>query len=639
MCGIAGFLSIDHGMRPEFLRRASSILRHRGPDDEGYLLLDSHFQVHQASGPDSARTSAFYPDISEYTNSFFQAGLLHRRLSIIAPDASGHQPMADASGQIWISYNGEIYNYKALRRELASLGCSFRTETDTEVLLQAWIQWGPDCLNKLDGMWAFAVLDLRTKQFFAATDPAGIKPFYYRNSPGKFAFASEIKALLQEGFSLNQREVARYLVWGQSDESSETLLNEVHRLQGGHSLQHSLMREESPRISRWHSLDVSQKTGFYTENEFHKEADEIRDLLREVVSLRLQADVPLGLCLSGGIDSSSIAGLVASLSGTQNLRFPAKSFMAVLPPGQQPDESAYAEMMAKTAGLEFHRICPGPEDFVQAAWDMIYSLDGPPPGMNAFSQYSVFRMVSEHGIKVTLDGQGADELFGGYPLHLEAALMENLSSGSADGFQPGLFKRMLGNQLRNFLPSELSIALLLQKKKGMKLLPKEVLELAGHKTLHRENGLNNCLLNDYQSGILPFLLKAADRNSMRWSVESRMPFADSAVLTSRLFALPGNMKIRHGESKSLLRAAMQQIVPPVILQRRDKVGFAAPNHEWLGALLRSEAIRDLPDCPEWADTKLFRKHADAFLMNNNNNDIGLLWRVIAFRIWMNSIIP
>lgn len=640
MCGIAGFIdfhSDPDGKGGEFLLQASTLLQHRGPDDEGFLLLDSHNIPLEAAGVDTtiAIRERGVPLLDQLLPGNARAGLLHRRLAIIAPDARGHQPMCDVQRKVWISFNGEIYNFKSLRSELESHGFQFHTQTDTEVLLHAWKHWGRECLHRLDGMWAFALLDLNRQVFFAACDPAGIKPFYHRRHSGGLHFASEIKALLSvHRPQLNPVEVARFLAWGQSDEHAETHFAGIHRLQGGQCIELPLQRASDWQPVRWHQTILNSVPEEYSAPAARLAVAEIREMLREVVALRLQSDVPVGLCLSGGIDSSAIAGLVAAASKDQLSQFPAQAFMSVLPAGSQPDESPFARRMAAAAGLELHTSSPAPEEFLESLESMIYTLDSPPPGMNAFSQYALFRLVHEQGVRVSLDGQGADELFGGYPIHRELALLEHLRTGNFGEIRPGVLKRLISNLLRDVLPEDISQSLLAQKKPELSIFGHEVWQLAGQKHPRLESGLNARLLHDHQSGILPFLLKAADRNSMRWSVESRMPFADAAHLAAKLFSLPGSMKLAGNRSKFLLREAMQGFVPGEILNRKDKIGFAAPDKDWLTALLQSDFIHGLPACKEWLDEKAFGKYAAKFLKHPSAVDASILWRAIAFRIWV-----
>ena len=637
MCGIAGFFSESGLSHNQFLISASDNLRHRGPDDEGFILLNREGVFTECFGPDSANPGMLpmARPIADFPGDF-QAGMLHRRLSILVTDANGHQPMAAINRKVWISFNGEIYNYLEIKKELQLLGCVFQTRTDTEVLLQAWIHWGENCLSKLDGMFAFSVLDLERQLFFLATDHAGIKPIYYRQTPKGFFYASEIKVLsgISPPVSPSRKEVCRFLANGQSDETEKTMFAGIYRLTAGHCLSIPLSSKScKPEIRQWNEWNLNNSIESNPEDFQQKRSSEIRDIFQETLRLRLQADVPLGICLSGGLDSSAIAGFCAAADkglGNQEKR---KAFMAVLPSGSPGDEFPFARKMATASGFELFTTSPDPGDFIESLPDLIRTLDEPPPGMNAFSQYSVFKLVAENGVKVSLDGQGADEIFAGYPRHLEAGLLEQiLHGGYESGLQPH-FSRMMVNLFRGFLPGDSSVSLLKYLKPEYAVFREDVLREAASFDNSPIRGINQTLLYDFKSGILPFLLKAADRNSMRWSVESRMPFADSRKLVQHLFSIPGNAKIREGRSKVLLRDAASEFVPNEILSRRDKVGFAAPNNLWLSHLLRSDYVRSLPECPEFLDQSAFEKYAARFLQNPENQDASILWRLIAFRVW------
>jgi asparagine synthase (glutamine-hydrolysing) len=571
----------------------------------------------------------------------FRAGFLHRRLAILDTGPDGHQPFSDEEGKVWITYNGEIYNYKTLRAELEKTGIRFRTQGDTEVLLQAWKTWGPECLHKLEGMWSFALLDLQQNLFFAATDHAGIKPFYYLKHGPSFFFASEIKAVA--GFDLHdepdEHEVARFLAYGQSDETEKTFFKGVRRLLAGHSILFRLDLESEISPQRWNRWQSNPDVENFPEENESERAAEIRRMMLDSLALRLQSEVPLGICLSGGIDSSTVAGMVAGLSRNQQLQFPAKAFMATLPEGMPGDESPFARLMADKAGLRFCSVSPDASDFLKALPDLMHILESPPPGMNAYSQYAVFKLVSENGVKVTLDGQGADEIFAGYPAHLEAAVWEALQQGQFTGLPGGYWKRMLMTKLRTFLPASMEWSLMRKLKPEYAIFRKEILDKAGPKNSRNEGGLNARLEQDFTSGILPFLLKAADRNSMRWSVESRMPFTDTAALVRNLFSIPGNAKIAGGRSKSLLRSAARGFVPEEILNRKDKVGFAAPNQIWLKELLQSDFAASLPACEHYLDPEELARWSAKFLQNPDSVDGNLLWRAYAFRIWYSVFFP
>jgi len=635
MCGIAGFVTKTQKLGPGQLLQVSKTLRHRGPDDEGFLFIGSNGKAIEVFSGEFGK-----PDFIENVKSFgeiepltIETGLLHRRLSIIAPENEGHQPMTDLEKKIWLVFNGEIYNYLSLREELKKEGCIFKTRTDSEVLLQAYKIWGVDCLSRLDGMWSFAILDLNKNQLFASTDRTGIKPFYYHKDETGFCFSSEIKAFKNFGieFSENKSTVSRYLAFGLSDESSQTLFQNITRLQAGKYLILDLKTEEV-QIQNYHQWRVNQNYDFQPFIKESEQVEQIRNLLLEMISLRLQSDVPLGVCLSGGIDSSTIAGLTAyadKISKNSGVR---KAFMAVLPKGSFGDESHFAKMMAEKSGFEFFSTEPQASEFVTSFENLIYTMDEPPPGLNAFSQYEVFRKVAKEGVKVTLDGQGADEIFAGYPRHHESNLAEGLKHSVCQFGSLVAGKEALLNYLRSGIGSKNSAALLNQYKPETAIFNPMVFELAGEKG-NFYNSVNQGLINEFNSSSLPFLLKAADRNSMRWSIESRMPFADFTPLVQYLFETPGSAKIQNGFTKSLLRKAASPFVPHQILNRKDKVGFAAPNMLWLNQLYKDKSLELLKVDSEFVDFKTLEKYRTKILGNMQIPDFQIFWRVLAYLEW------
>ena len=638
MCGIAGFVSPSFSWNAETLLRVSETLAHRGPDDEGFFFLTQNQQpVHSFSGafgkPPLLPESKLISEIAQPCS----VGLLHRRLAIIAPEAEGHQPMSIPDQTLILDYNGEVYNYLTLRKELEELGCVFTTRTDTEVVLQAYKIWGESCLEKLDGMWSMAILDLEKNILFASTDRTGIKPFYYHSGPSGFCFASEIKAFRSFGvdFTPNPAPVSRFLAYGQSDETDETMYRNIFRLQGGQSLTVDL-RTGSFTRKQWHQWTVNSSFDYQPGVSETERIDTIRELLLDMIRLRLQADVPLGVCLSGGIDSSTMAGLTAFADQRSHTTGIRKAFMATIEPGSPQDESGFARMMAAKAGFDFYTTQPDGSDLLSAFQDLIYTLDEPPPGLNAFSQYAVFQKVASEGVRVTLDGQGADEIFAGYPRHNQSLILETLSAKSFPAAIEEYGLETLWSWIRSKIPSEKAHSLLLSKKPEYGIFREELFALSGSK-----GGIfpsvNTALEDEYTRSSLPFLLKAADRNSMRWSIESRMPFADFHPLVEAVLAMPGSAKIQQGQTKYLLRKAAAPFVPSVILQRRDKVGFAAPNRDWLSVLLKSDFVRDLPPMPDFLDEKMFEVHRLRFLADPESVDPLVLWRGLGLKVWGKGI--
>jgi len=634
MCGIAGFVSRSRKFEPTQLLRVSKTLKHRGPDDEGFLFITERLLCQEVySGEFDKPDFLNYPiKFEDIENEEVIAGFLHRRLSIIAPENDGHQPMADLERKIWLIFNGEIYNYISLREELKLMGCEFKTRTDTEVLLFAYKIWGQNCVSKLDGMWSFIILDLTKSQIFASVDRSGIKPFYYHKSASGFCFASEIKAFKDFGVSLkeNQKTVSRYLVFGLSDESEQTMFEDIFRLQAGHSLTLDLQTEQL-FIHQYHDWEINKRYDFQPFVNENTHIEIIRTKLLEMISLRLQADVPLGVCLSGGIDSSTIAGLTANSDRISRNKGIRKAFMAVLPEGSPLDESGWAKLMAKKAGFEFFTTQPSEADFLSSFRDLIFTQDEPSPGLNAFSQYAIYKKVSEEGVRVTLDGQGADEIFAGYSRHHESNMAEGINHFVFPGQSLEFAKAGLFNFVRAQIGNQRSVDLLLRYKPEFTILHPQVFLFAGEKG-NFFTSVNAGLLQEFKYTSLPFLLKAADRNSMRWSVESRMPFADFSPLIEYLFQIPGSAKIQNGYTKYLLRKAAEPFVPQSILNRKDKVGFAAPNNQWLVALLKSKADYTFP-ASEFINAENFKQQKNKFLKNPEKSDFQLIWRTMAYLEW------
>jgi asparagine synthase (glutamine-hydrolysing) len=634
MCGIAGFISRSRKFDARQLLQVSKTLRHRGPDDEGFLFVTEGLDCKEVYSGEFGRPDFLPNPISfqEINGEDIIAGFLHRRLSIIAPENEGHQPMSDPERKIWLVFNGEIYNYLSLREELKLLGCTFKTRTDSEVLLQAYKIWGQHCLAKLDGMWSFIILDLTKNQVFASVDRSGIKPFYYHKNEKGFCFASEIKAFRDFGldFHENPKTVSRFLAYGLSDESEETMFADIFRLQAGHFLCLDLQTEKIS-IQQYHQWEINEGYDFQPFVKEEERIHMIRTQLLEMIRLRLQADVPLGVCLSGGIDSSTIAGLTANSDRISKSKGIRKAFMAVLPEGSQGDESGWAKLMAQTAGFDFYTTQPTEADFISGFKDLIYTQDEPSPGLNAFSQYAVFKKVSEEGVRVTLDGQGADEIFAGYPRHHESNMAEGIKHFIFPWQSVDFAKEGFLNFIRSQLGSQKSFEILQRFKPEYSILNPAVFTLAGAKG-NFYSSVNEGLAREYSHSSLPFLLKAADRNSMRWSVESRMPFADYAPLVQYLFDQPGSSKIQMGNTKYLLRKAAEPFVPQSILGRKDKVGFAAPNQKWLTALLKWKSGSDFAQS-DFIDSKLFQVYQNKFLNAPERSDYQLIWRLMAYLEW------
>ena len=577
MCGIAGFVGASV---------SSSIplttLAHRGPDDAGWV-------THRPQAPTQP----------------FHSLLLHRRLSILDLSAAGHQPMASDDGACTIVFNGEIYNYRELRDELQRLGRHFHTQTDTEVLLQAYVQWGAACLPRLIGMFAFAIEDKRRRTLFLARDCFGIKPLYYVDSPRGLAFASEIKALLDWlplKRTVQPQRLYDYLRFGQTDHGGATMWGEIRQVPAAHYLEVPLDRPVPLEPVRyWHlpsgdPIDVS----------FDEAAERVRALFLDSIRLHLRSDVPVGAALSGGIDSSAIVAAMRVVAPQADLH--AFSYIADDP---AMSEEGWVDLIGSHARAKVHKVRAHPDDLIADLDRLIYMQDEPFGSTSIYAQYRVFGLARQLGVKVMLDGQGADELLAGYRQYVPARLASLVRQGrmiEACRFArrasqlPGMrgWGRLWLQTARRFMPvfaERLTMPAWLNadwfRQRGV-----GTTSTGAASTRHR---MREELRQTVGVSSLPMLLRYEDRNSMAASIESRVPFLtpDFADFVLRLPEeyLLGN----DGTSKNVFRAAMRGIVPDAILDRRDKIGFATPEQRWLQKLrpwveatLASERARRIP---------------------------------------------
>lgn len=601
MCGIAGILNRDGVPVPtEHLNRMGQVLGHRGPDDRGFL-------GHRTGGKVSlTRDARTLQDCS--------VGLVHRRLSILDLTESGWQPMGTADGRYYIVFNGEIYNYLELRQELEKSGCQFRSASDTEVLLNAYVQWGRRALSRFVGMFAFAILDLAKDKLFFARDFFGIKPFYYVRTAHGLAFASEIKALLElPGTSreVNPRRTYEFLRYGTSDYGEETFFAAIRQLPAAHYLEFSLAGSEFPSPVRYWQPQVNGAARLT----FSEASEELAGRFRENVRLHLRSDVPVGVALSGGLDSSALISIVRDLEGPK-LRLHAFSYLAN---EQELSEEKWSRLAGENVGAEIHTIRPDHENLRNDLDQLIYAQDEPFGSTSMYAQFLVYRLARQTGIKVMLDGQGADELLAGYLFFYPSCVASMLRRGrwwQALGFVSRASRRpgslgalaLAARSLAELLPGgwRQQGANLLGKGAFPAWLKPEWFEARGGPparspapkgALLMRKRLCQSLVEDS----LPMLLRWQDRNSMAHSIESRVPFLTPA-LADFLYSLPEEYLVANDSTtKAVMREAMRGIVPEAILARRDKVAFATPLSQWMVSLgswvqktLESEAFLSLP---------------------------------------------
>lgn len=598
MCGIAGIFNFTgEPAQPEDLQRMTDVIRHRGPDDEGF-----------------------------FTDRF--VGLGFRRLSILDLSPSGHQPMSSMDGSVWIVFNGEIYNYIEIREDLKAKGHSFRSQTDTEVIIAAYREWGIDCLSRFNGMWAFAIWDKNKNELFCARDRFGVKPFYYYVDRRCFLFASEIKCLLDfDGVDRvpNRRVIYNFLVDYKRDWSDETFFEPIRQLQPGH---YAVISPDGVSIRNYYSLNLERSAGNGLSDD--EVTAQFYRLFEDSVRLHLRSDVPVGSCLSGGLDSSAIVCVINKIiresgQALTSIGSIQKTFSAY---SENPalDERQYMDAVISRTDAEKNTTTPTAADLVRQLNAMIWYHEEPFASTSIYAQYCVMKIAHERGMKVLLDGQGSDEIFGGYDhayypylsgLIRRGRLFQCLaeirrlrrhglkwSAGATAKVLLGAGPASANNRIINALWLRLPHGIhkdFIRNMHGVRGLAPRL-----------ENGLKEKLFND-MNFILRSLLAYEDKNSMAFSIEARVPFLDYR-LVEFVFSLPDRYKISSSLRKILLRRAMKNIVPDIILNRTDKIGFATAEKDWLASGPLRNIMLDVFRSARFRQREYFDPHTiiDAF---------------------------
>ena len=607
-------------VEPAWLEAMTRILAHRGPDGEGVYL-------------DGA------------------VGLGHRRLAIIDPEG-GRQPLSNEDGSIWITFNGCVYNYQELARHLRAAGHTFRTHSDTEVIVHAYEQWGTECTRHFNGMFAFAIWDGRARRLFAARDRLGIKPFYYVAGPETFAFASEIKALIAGGFvrpELNPRGLQDYLTF-QFCLDDKTLFRGVRALPPGHALVVHPEDPARPQVFEYWDLqyhyDLHHSEGYFV--------DYLKFLLEDAVRLQLRSDVPLGAHLSGGLDSATVVCLAARLLDGQDL----KTFTGAFDEGHRFDETPFARLVAKAIGADYHEIYLTPQDFAETISKLIWHMDEPAAGPGLFPQYFLSRLARQH-VKVVLGGQGGDELFLGYARYLIAYLEECLRGAMLETADRERYAVTLESIIPNlptlreyqpllqyfwqeglFAENSRRYFRLIDRGEGMRaLVSQDTIDptyspyesfYALYSRKNLPSLINRMTYFDLKAS-LPALLQVEDRTSMAVGLESRVPLLDHRIV-ELIAAVPPMIKFKSGRLKHLFREAVKQVVPPEILARKDKMGFPVPLSQWYRTSLR-EFMRDILFSRRSQERGLFHTEALEQLLAHEQPFGRAVWGALCLELW------
>jgi asparagine synthase (glutamine-hydrolysing) len=594
MCGIAGVVDLGHPPDRETVEAMLDQLAHRGPDGRG-LFADEG------------------------------VCLGHLRLAILDLSDAGLQPMQD--GELQLLHNGEIYNYLELREELRAKGHRFTTDTDSEVVLAAYREWGEGCVERFNGMWAFVIWNGAARTLFASRDRLGIKPFYYRLDRRAFAFASEAWPLRRSGANL--RAVSDYLEQGYLDQGDETFFADVVRLPPAHSL-------------------TFGPNGLRTWRYWHLEPGEaptdpvaaVRETVLDAVRLQLRSDVPVGTCLSGGIDSSSIAVAVA-YHGHEHQKTVTAYF-----DDQGFDERTYARAVVERTGAEAHWVSFDAEQLVNDLPAIVQGQGEPFGSTSICASWYVMREARDAGLTVMLDGQGGDEIFAGYRASFGYRLSDLLRSGRMTEATRELraFASVHGPHwtavalATPHTPESVRLAARGRLRGAAALVAPELRGAAratnGNGALFPDRLRRQLQILLTRRG-LPELLRYEDRNSMAHSLEARVPLLDHR-LVELAFSLPGHELIRRGETKSVLRRALADLLPPEVAQRRDKLGFVTPESRFLrGALgelaadvFASQSFRERGFVDAKAATTRLARHRSGRLRAGME-----LWRALNVELW------
>ena len=609
MCGITGIIHFDQNKpQDSSLREMMAQMKHRGPNDEGIFIEDS-------------------------------VGLGFVRLSIIDLSPDGHQPMVSIDQRYVLVFNGEIFNYLELRKELQSQGVEFRTKTDTEVLLNSYIFWKEDCLNHFNGMWSIVIYDRQEKTIFASRDRYGIKPFYYTQNENYFAFCSEIKplfSLLKHKPTPNYQSIFDYLAFSRTDQTEDTFFNEIKKLQHGTKL---TLKQGELKISKWYDLKerVSNTEGFNNPQEF-------KSLFSSAIGLRLRTDVPVGVCLSGGLDSSSIVSVLLNDYQKNDLT----TFSAIYEKGQIGDEKEFIQEYTSVL-KNMHYTSPDALTLQKDLMQFIKAHGEPIPSTSPYAQYKVMELARDK-VVVTLDGQGADEELAGYHYFFGFYFKDLWRNGKLG---------KLSSEMLHYLSRHKSLYGI--KSFAFFLLPKHfrtkvrvgekgylnssfVKRYSGSNAiagkLYGSKSLKDALLDHFENK-LEHLLKWEDLNSMHFSLEARVPFLDYRLVEKTL-ASADNWAIKKGVTKYILRESMKGILPEKIRMRNDKMGFGTPQDEWfrepawqriIEDIIKSESLGSRKIIDPVVALKKYREH-----LSGKINIAKEIWKWIHLELWFRTFI-
>lgn len=613
MCGILGYIGGE--VNSEAFLKCLNTLEHRGPDGYGIEKIDG-------------------------------ATLGHRRLSILDLSEKGKQPMSYKNGRYWITYNGEIYNFIEIRKELLSLGYTFASDSDTEVILASFLEWKEKCLDKFNGMWAFSIWDSQEKVLFISRDRFGVKPLFYatkdnvkkkQNSNG-FVFASEMKAIIPFLNSITpNKEIITHLDKIFYYESTDVcLIDEIKRFPAGH---YAWVKDGDISLHRyWNTLDYLEKNT----DSYEKQVEKGKDIFLNACAIRLRSDVTMGTALSGGLDSSAVFSTVAHLEKENKTERASKdwqhAFCASFP-NSSVDEKKYAEKVTNHLGIGLHTVDIDPMKHLEKLYEYIYQCEdlyitSPIPFVQLYGE------MRKQGVIVTLDGHGADEFFGGYNFDFMHILYDELFNPCA---VVEVFRTYFNTQIENEDITKTSKIIFVVKTLGKTFIKriigyKNKSRYATHPTWEKLDYFTQKLVITSHETVLPTLLRNYDRYSMINGVEIRMPFMDYRLVTFAL-SLPWHSKLRNGYTKSIVRDIVKEYLPFDVAFRKSKIGWNSPTKDWLQGPLKEFCLHTVESeefkmC-EYVNSNELRERLTTILENKNTTYVEAehWWRDMSPFFW------
>jgi len=635
MCGITGYFGINK-INLEKYYNAHLLLKHRGPDDEGFILNDNSSNIIFAKGNDTIPFFTNHKHISSFKETDFILG--HRRLSIIDLTEKGHQPMPDNENRYYITLNGEIFNYIELRKELIELGYKFKSENDAEVFLYSYIEWKEDCFNKLNGMWTAVIFDSQEKELIISRDRFGIKPLFYFLKDNAIYFSSEVKFLLEfvDKIEVEQDMVKDYIVDCSLEHKTKTMFKNIFQLKPGNFIKFNI--NNFTTYEYWKFKPKINNKLSYKES-FQK----IKNLFSSSIDFRMRSDVPVGSLLSGGLDSTAI---VCDLYNRYKDKIENFQTFSVVFDEEKYSEKKYIEKTINHTNFLKNYVKPDPEKLKKEIEKILYFQEFPFRSLSVYSQWCLYKFIKNHSdVVVLLNGQGSDEIFAGYNNNYYSLLAEKLRILNISSF----FKEFIALNNNRDIPRHkilTNVLVMFFENYGLntpKFLSRKSICKKSYKKSRYKKVTKNIFLQDLFSNLkfkaLPEYLRYEDRNSMAFSLEARLPFMDYRLVELG-FSLPDSFKINNGVNKRIIREFAQIFCPLEIIERKDKMGFIAPSEVWFKTKLKDELSipinneKFFEENLDFLDLNKIKKKFNKFISGQNvGEDILLFWRIYCFYKW------